>query len=372
MRHPTRLALAALTAALLSACSEPITAPPTTSGPLNQQDVTRTAGNLSEQLTAVLGRAAKDEGIIALQGFPQDSVMTNPFFGYGVGAAQRHAEASNRILGEVAKNDLPRGAYTYTRSDNGSAWERTGDSGDLSLTWPYDADPETPAVDPALATAAFDWDALSPTLRAEAYGTSTEVPTGLNLSLEANGQSVADVNVQTTYYTGCGEAVLEPTSLTVNGAGSLLKLENVGYRVSESDAGDSVTAQGKVSLVDEGIVLEWNAAVNGELTRQDCFTEGFIPEDGAVSLSLSGFQGDTRSVALSLSFSGTAEPDLNGSVVVNNDQDNAVTFSGRLSDTNSNGVPGEEVTVRFADGSSTTLENLLENISLRALGNLHP
>ena len=372
MKHPHGLALAAFTAALLSACAEPVTAPPTAAGPLNQQDVTETAKGLSEQLMAILGRAAKDEGVVALQGFPQNSVMTNPFFGYGMSATRRHSE--NRMLGALAINDLPRGNYSYTVSDKGAeAWVRLSDSDDLSLTWPYDGDPETAEVDPALATATFDWDALSPTLRAGAYGESIEVPTGLNLSLEANSQRAADLDIATTYYTGCGEAVLEPTALTVNGTGSLLKLENVGYSVRESEAGDSVTTQGTLTLVDEGTALEWSVAVNGELTRQDCFTESFIPEDGAISVSLGGFEGDTNSVAFNLKFSGIIEPDVSGSVVVNDDKDNAVTFSGTLSDANGNGVPGEDVTVRFSDGSSTTLEQLLESlgtVTVTALGNL--
>ncbi len=363
MRYPNRLALAALTTALLSACSDPIAAPPTASGPLNQQDVTQTAQNLSEQLVAVLSRAAQDEGVVALQGFPQDSVMTNPFFGYGVGAAQRRSGGANPVFGALAQNDLPRGDYTFAETEGGGAWERIGNSDDLSLTWPYG--------NTKVATATFNWDALSPTIRADAYGESIEVPTGLNLALTANGQSAADVDMATTYYTGCGEATLEPTSLTINGTGSLLNLENVGYSVRESDAGDSVTTQGEVTLVDEGIALEWNVAVNGELTRRDCFTESFIPEDGAISLSFSGFEGDTKSVALELSFSGITEPDLSGSVTVNDDEDRAVTFSGTLSDANGNGIPGEDVTVRFPDGSSTTLEQLLESLgTVTALGNL--
>ena len=364
MRHPARLALAALTAALLSACAQPLTAPPAASGPLNQQDVTKTAQNLSDQLLAVFNRAAQDEGVVALQEFPQDAVMTNPFFGYGMSAAQRHSGGVNKMLGALAKYDLPRGDYTYTESGSGSAWVRTGNSDDLSLTWPYG--------DNKSATAAFNWDALSPTIQADAYGQSVEVPTGLNMSLTADGQSAADVNVETTYYTGCGSATLEPTSLTVNGTGSLLQLENVGYQVRESDAGDSLTTQGKVKLTGSPLTLEWNVAVNGQLTRQNCVAESFVPEDGSLFLSLSGFEGDTQSVALNLTFSGTDEPDLRGSLVVNGDDSRTVSFSGKLSDANGNGVPGDDVTVQFPDGSSSTLESLLESIpTVRAFGLQH-
>ena len=127
-----------------------------------------------------------------------------------------------------------------------------------------------------------------------------------------------------------GNTTLEPASLTVNGTGSFLALENVGYSVLESDAGDSVKAQGEVTLSDTGISFGWNVAVNGELTRQNCYTDGFTPQDGAVSLTLAGLTGDTNSLALGFSFADvlSGAPSVqNGTFVVNGDDANAVTFS---------------------------------------------
>lgn len=361
-----RVPAALLVATFLAACAEPALVP-APSGPLTQQDVAETVDDITAQLTTALERAAEDEGVIALQGLPQDGMMTNPFFGYGVATMRhRHPERRSLVPQAAAEYDLPRGVYVYESDDMGSGWIQTGDSDDLSLTWTYDADPTTAEPDSAEATATVDWDALSPTQRVSGEYGDIEVPTGLNLGLVANGVTAADVDVATTYYVCDGSMTLEPTSLTVSGAGSFLTLENVGYNVLESGAGDSVTTQGNVTLVDDGISLDWNVAVNGELARQDCYTVGFEPQDGAVSLTLAGLTGDTNSLALGFSFadvlSGTPSVQ-NGTFVVNGDAADAVTFSGTLTDSNGNGIPGEDLTVRFADGSTATLEDLLNDLT---------
>lgn len=364
----TRLrgAAALLLAAFLAACAEPALVP-APSGPLTQQDVAATVDDITAQLTEALERAAEDEGVIALQGLPQDGMMTNPFFGYGVATMRhRHPERRSLVPQAAAEYSLPRGVYVFEAGDMGSGWTRTGDSDDLSLTWTYDADPATADLDAAEATATVDWDALSPTQTvSDPYG-DLELPTGLNLGLVAGGVTAADVDVATSYYVCDGQTTLEPTSLTVDGTGSFLALENVGYSVLESDAGDSVTTQGDVTLVDDGIWLGWNVAVNGELTRSACYSAGFTPQDGAVSLTLVGLAGETNSLGLSFSFADvlSGEPTVqNGTFVVNGDDANAVTFSGTLNDRDGDGVPGDDLTVRFADGDTATLEELLNDLA---------
>ena len=178
--------------------------------------------------------------------------------------------------------------------------------------------------------------------------------------------SAADLDVATSYYQGpgCEAGILEPTSFSVDGSGSFLGLENVGYSVNESDAGDSFLTQGKVTLVDDGISLDWNFAINGDLERsEDCYGSSLSLGDGSVAVELAGLSGDTRSVALRFAFDdldgGSAPVLSDGAVVVNGDEDRAVTFSGSLDDEDFNGVPGDNLTVNFPDGSSSTLEDLL-------------
>jgi len=374
MKPLRRLAFTALSATLLAACADQA-ALPALSGPLTQQDVSETLADITGQLAGAIERAADDEGIIALQGFPQAGAMSNPFFGYGVTLTNaKHPERAQGALQAFADFDLPTGIYSFRERGSSATWVFEGASDDLTLNWSYDTDPATAARDVAEAGITFDWDAQSPTIEvASSSGERVQVPTGLTFTMLADGDVVAAIDVATTYYraAGCGDAaagILEPTRLTVDGSGSLLRLENVGYSVRESEAGDSFVTQGKVTLVEGNISLGWNIAVNGDLTRyEECFSESISLGDGSVALTLAGLSGDTRSVALRFAFDdldgGSAPVLSDGAVIVNGDEDRAVTFSGSLDDSNFNGVPGDSVTVRFADGSTTTLEQLLNRVA---------
>lgn len=366
MGRSDRILAAALTAALLSACAEEglVRAP---GGPLTQQDVSETITSISEQLETALLRAAEDEGVVALSAFPNTGMMSNPFFGYGVTVARaRHPERARGPLRALATYDLPTGVYSFREQDGSETWVLERASDDLTLNWTYDKEPETSDFDAADATLTFDWDARSPTTEVDSYGEAVEVPTGLNLTLLADGVDAADLDVTTSYYRGpgCEAGILEPTSFSVDGSGSFLALENVGYSVNESDAGDSFLTQGKVTLVDSGILLGWNLAINGDLERsEDCYGSSLSLGDGSVAVELAGLSGDTRSVALRFAFDdldgGSAPVLSDGAVVVNGDEDRAVTFSGSLDDRDFDGIPGDTLRVNFPDGSSNTLEDLL-------------
>ena len=115
-----RRAAALLLAAFLAACAEPALVP-APSGPLTEQDVAETVDDITAQLTAALESAAEDEGVIALQGLPQDGLMTNPFFGYGVATTRyRHPERRSLVPQGAAEYDLPRGVYVFESGDMGS------------------------------------------------------------------------------------------------------------------------------------------------------------------------------------------------------------------------------------------------------------
>ncbi len=375
MKASNRLLYPALATALLAACSDQVVTP-TQGGPLSQQDVSEMMTDMSAELETILKRAAQDKGLIALQGLPHDSAMSNPFFGYTLTLMQaEHPRRVPRTLQAFADAELPRGVYTYTQSDGSEGWVFQEASDDLTLNWSYDADPMTPDVERGEASATFDWDAQSSTVEVETpAGETLEVPTGMNFAMVAGGESVADVDTSLTYYQapGCGDeadGVLEPTSLTVNGSGSLLSLENVGYTVTEDDMGDTVSIQGRVALTDEAVAFDWDVSVTGALEREDCYTSDFVPESGTVATELSGLPGETSSVAFGFTFDAfDPEADVvaeisGGSLVVNDDQSRAVTFDGPLGDQDADGIPGDELTIRFADGSSTTLEQLLVDLS---------
>ncbi len=264
-------------------------------------------------------------------------------------------------------------------------------SDDLSLTWPYSdtpveiPPPEPPPIEPPPtgpasepiaptatreATLVFDWDAKSPTRTVLAYeGQSVEVPTGLNLTLTADGATAANLAADLTFYesAACPAGILEPTSVALNSTGTFLTLENVG--VSTTGEGDdaALATQGKVTLAQDNIYLDWGIIATGEPVRgPNCFTQGVSVGPGTFAAELGGFSGDTRSVALRFGFSdpdsGLAPTLSDGAVVINSDENRAVTFEGSVADDNGDGFPGDTLTVTFPDGNSTTLEALLQEV----------
>ncbi len=368
-----------LVALLLTACSRPATNPV---NPVSQQEVGERLEELALDLTPLFEVASRDPGLIALEQFPfapglpfgdaeevpdPDPPTPEPPPEEPLGKSFR---AAFRVF---AATSLPRGVYAFD-ADNWR-WTKEGEADVLSLTWPYDPDypdysspdyPDGPG-EGALSTLVLDWAAGAPTVSVSTpWGEQVEAPTALNFSLVAGGVSAADVTVSLDYYTAdtCGGSILEPTRLAVDGSGTLLTLENVGYSVTEGDQ-DTIATQGTLTLAAdaERLTLSWEVAVNGDLTREPCFSSSFLPESGSVATSLDAtLGGEAYSLAFGLEFDGLdiaeGSVDLRGGYLTL-DGENALTFSGRLDDRNGNGVPGEGVTVTFADGSSKTLEQLL-------------
>lgn len=365
MRLSTRLILPTLAVLTLAGCAKD--ALPSAGGPLTQQDTTESVTAISAQLQTALMRATNDEGVLALQGFP---------FIYN---------GTTDPLGEVGyAPELPRGTYRYDSSL--SSWVLDAQGDDLSLTWLYsDAPAEIPLPEPTPpppseplapsatgeATLVLDWDAHSPTRTVlTPDGRSVEVPTGPKLTLTAKGSTAADLDADIDYYenAACPAGILEPTSLTLNSTGTFLTLENVGASTTGEGAGATLATQGKVTLTQDDIYLAWDISASGEPLRgSDCFTQDVSVGPGSFATELGGFSGDTRSIALRFGFSdpdpddGSAPTLSDGAVVINGDESRAVTFGGSTADDNGNGVPGDALGITFPDGSSTTLEALLQD-----------
>ncbi len=331
--------ISALLVGLLAACSGGTVDTAPSAAQLSEAETDAALGDLGRELVSTVFSVSGDPSSVALQSFP--SHAASPF---------ERAEGDAR---------LPRGSYVYDEASD--AWQRSADADDLILTWRYEA------IDgSAKATLTVDWDVLSETLDvAGPAGETLEAPSAFNVTLSAADQKVADVDFALTYYSadGCGTAagIAEPTSLSVNGAGSLLSLENVGYSVSE-DGGDTVTTQGKVTLkAQEGVTLEWTLSVAGERERENCFTSGYVPTSGNVDLSLSlgagsfAFSVDVDSIDLESESAALSDGALRIDGAL------AVSFAGTLDDANGNGVPGENVTLTFAEGQSATLEQVLQS-----------
>jgi len=352
----------------LAACSQPGTFDSGPVTPTNQEEVVEAVSDFSLDLEPLLMAASEDPGIIALGQLPSGPGL--PFIEPGVLQNMRHQGGALRLF---AATDLPRGAYVYD-SDSGT-WTQAAEGDALTLTWPYDPTPYDDRPEEADATLTLDWAAGAPTTRAlTSDGARVEVPTDMDVLLVADGVTAADVNLALDYYESeaCGGAVLEPTRLAVNGSGTLLELENVGYSVREGEDADTVLTQGAVTLRGgaDSLRFTWDVEVNGDLERESCFTRSFLPTDGELATELNAeIGGETRGLAFGFRFSdvdpleGTLE--LKGGYLVL-DGNPVLTFEGRLDDRNGNAVPGEGVTIEFADGSSTTLEDLLLNLQMGA------
>ena len=328
--------LTALLIGLLAACGSDA---PNTQAPSEQLSETETNaafGDLSSELLRTVFSMNGDTSSVALRQFPRDA-----------------ANFPLKQTQQATVRALPRGLYVYDAEQK--AWQREGDDDVLRLTWPY----SDLSADEVTATLTFDWAAGAQTVTVTGpAGESFEAPTSLDVTVVAGGQEVADVNLALSYYSSaeCG-IVAEPTSLNVNGTGSLFDLNSVGYNVSDEGGTDSVTTQGEITSK-EGPVLGWNVTLNGERERKSCFTSDYRPSSGSVNVSLTSEAG-------SFAFATDIDNVEDESVALSNatvqiDGATALSFEGTLDDQNSNGVPGENVTLSFAGGNTTTLEQVLQ------------
>ena len=340
-----RYLLPALLAALLAACSGDRAGTALPAAPqLSEAETNAAFGDLGRELVGTMFSMNGDASSVALQQLP--------------------AHATGFPLANDGEDyALPRGSYVYDEASD--SWQLAEEGDYLTLTWSYSG-----VEGAADAVLSVDWDADGETANvAGPTGEMLEAPTAFNVTLTAADQEVADVDFALTYYNTdeCGTAagIAEPTSLSVNGAGSLLTLENVGYSVLENaseNGADTVTTQGEVTFnKGEGITLEWTLGVTGEREREDCFTSDYVPTGGNVDVSLTS---DAGSFALgvnvgSVDLENKSATLSDGALRINNTL--AVSFAGTLDDANGNGVPGENVVLTFAGGQSATLEEVLQS-----------
>ena len=100
----------------------------------------------------------------------------------------------------------------------------------------------------------------------------------------------------------------------------------------------------------------------------DCYTEDFEVDEATVRADVSATSaGDSRSLGFGVKVDDIVTEPASARLskgVVEVDSRAAVTFSGTLDDANGNEVPGENVTLNFADGETVSLETFLNSLSL--------
>ncbi len=340
-----------------------------------QADFDQSVQSVGEDVQGVAAELSDDLAIMAISKKPSGSA--DPFsLALGELASVSRQDLSSPqsvsaflsdVVSQVVSNDLTRGTWHYdTTSDD---WVYDGDSDDFVLTWPFDDD----AGGSHSATLTIDWEngGVATVYATDEDGDAVEVPQDALLTMTIDGAQVASIRGQFSWYTGSCGTILEPASANISGyIGSSDRLEidlNLAINSNGMNTSGSITA--RASNGDSG-TFAWNLSANGNIDRGvDCFISDFVVNDGSANLSLSVSEGgESHSVefntGFAINYDGTSAVDSiglsNGYVKI--DGQVAATFSGTLDDANSNGIPGENVTVNFSDGSAT-LEQILQGLT---------
>ena len=373
MRRLTLLTLFLATVALLAACAQPEPVPTTKT--YTETELADFMTGMSDDwesytdpdlVTAVV---AASQAPLNREGCPAvEAIFT--FIPVRPGVAPQG-------LTTLAGTVLARGTYTYDAATDTCTRTAGADGDTLVLRYPYQNDKGT-----AEAELNIDWgdDTLDVAGR---DGELVEVPTAMTATLTADDREVATLNAATDWYNtaDCGSAdgILEPTRVSLSGNLGSLGFDNVGYSLSDTN----LTIQGAVTAGSD-LSADLTVSLNGTLTRGPCFAEDFETDSGSLSFGAASSVDGDHSFRLSTGFSDIVladdfladgfmgggmddfTVDLRGFVsvrlfdgLVQVDGDTAATFDGVLDDENANGTPGENVTIEFSGGGSTTLEAYL-------------
>ncbi len=346
-----------LCVAWLSACSkksDPV--------PIAPEDVEGATSDMSNDVKALLDSAENNEGLQAI----------NELLSLGISFDDFQRQNSTPQAIEVEEGKLPRGNYDFNSSTD--EFDKKSNSNNLVLNWTY-GDNNKPAV------ATTNWGNNIKIVEGEEG--EQEVPTNASFTMQANSIQVANLNLQASWYNAnnCGTAdgILEPTNATLNGNIAIINLQNIGFRISDTNA----STQGKIEVSSGGETasFSWNVSLNGQIQRSatTCFLEDFDINSGNVSLVLTSnshsfaFKFDFNDVVMDADGVITSVKLSNGEIRLDNEI--ALTFAGTLDNNDEDDVFGENVVVTFSNGETSTLEDvIIDNrdifTSINSLGNL--
>ena len=361
-----QLKLASLVFALLvfiAACGAPSAPAEPPNGEHTQADVEEAFADYNAATAQVSGAVMQVAGVNAMLMMPEFEGlgMIAPMSLMTLGSG---AELGAQALEALSTDELPRGVYEF--DENQFQWVEIGASANLVLQWEAQ-DFDTGATYQAELT--IDWgttiDVSTPT------GTA-EVPTDdMNVSLMVDGAAAADLDLAFSWYAAptCNGPIDEPDSLSLNGyvgTDATIEFDDVGFAVTSNSMGTS----GEVTLADgaDSASFHWDVSATGNVMRDsECYLDDFEVDTGSVTFGTSATSaGVSTSFEFNLDFAnlvfdpstGELESvDINGNIQI--DGSTAVTFTGTLDDLDSE-PPGANVTLTFADGTSTTLKAFLE------------
>lgn len=360
----------------LAGCGKPA-APELTESDFNQSLTEFTSGT-----TDVIGGLQGDLAIKAITSKPSGSADPITLALGGISALSQQKTVSIESINSLLERAIPldaagglvHGKWDYDPTANGGsgAWVKdTAYSGDdFILNWPFEDDNGGHHN----ASLVIDWNyGGSPTVIVKDQdGDSVEVPTSAKLTLYIDGDDSSHVagyiSGTFAWYTGSCGSILEPTSVNIQGRFGVS--DYVEFNASLTVTDNRIATQGSIDAhvgSDSGHV-SWNLSANGQATRgSNCFIDEFNVSGGHVNFQASTTSdGETESLEFNTDFTINYDDEgnlesiglSNGFLKLNGRV--AFTFEGVLDDSNENGIPGENVTIHFADGD-TTLERLLQD-----------
>ncbi len=337
-----------------------------------QADFGQSVQDFQAGLGTVAAAASQDLALQALKatppgapGLPVGALAANLM---QLGAPPLTPDGALKLLGglvPLADQNLERGKWDYDPNIPGWVEDNDYTGDDLVLSWPFT---DTDRVG-HVAELTLDWNAEAPTVDVRGPdGTTSEVPQGMQVTLEVDGDEVGSLRGLFAWYSCDGTLIAEPTSVVLSGSAGVS--DRVGFNFDLRASDTLIESSGSIEVTAGGnrADLSWEVSAGGQFTRgTDCFFEDFDADSGHINFYTSEtVGGDTSSfdfnTDFSLNFNAFGGLDSavlsNGFVMV--DGSVAVTFSGTLDDSNHNCVPGENVTLNFAD-RSTSLEDYLIN-----------
>ena len=351
----------------LTACSAEI-APSAT-----QEDFNRSTQELQEGAGTVVAAASDDLALLALGQLPQHppgisslSLIAN--LATFSPRSLASADLPTLLGGIVPLSDQPleRGKWVYDPTIPGWVEDMSYGGNDLIFSWPF----EDYDGNPHQASLTFDWENNNiPTVEVrDPDGTILEVPQDMQVTLEVDGQNAGNLRGQFSWYNCNGQLIFEPTSATLSGSAGISDRLEFDLSASISDTRISTSGSFSVTAAGDSASFSWDVWVAGSLQRDsDCFSSDFSVSTGHVNFqAASSVSGSSTSLEFNTDF--TPNFDTNGDLAsvdladgfVKVDGTVAVTFSGTLDDANENCVPGENVTLVFADGTMTLEAYLID------------
>lgn len=270
--------------------------------------------------------------------------------------------SSMMLSPQTSHSTLPRGVYVW----DGSTWTGPTAHDDLVLQWSFTNSGGTSSN----AELVVNWDGITPTVTVtEVDSTESEALTGAVVTLTVDNSEVGRFDATASWYACGGGLVAEATAAGLDGSvgtSSTLAVDNAVYAFSDT----RMSTSGAVVATDGGNTARfyWDVYADGTAVRGgDCFLDDFEIDSGHVEFGTeTQVDGDSDSMSFAVDYgnivhaqdgSFTSADLANGAIQVNGAT--AVTFAGTFDDAGNDGVPGENVTVRFSGGATTTLEAVI-------------